>query len=144
MHEIELKILQKIAEICQPLPHQYVGDDKIAKALDMSPQDVSDFLHMMKEDGLVKLAESCDGCGAELTAKGRLWLTHPDYMFSKGYGDARDVLKAIEMAVNDSENIPPQKKDSLTEPLKNLYHDPYVQSISSGLVVECLKKIFSF
>ncbi len=143
MEGIELKIMKEIHKI--ESTNRYANADEIASAVGLSNQDTLDFLEMLKNQGYVRLKAYLNNVTIIfLTPQGRLLLTHPDYMFNKGYGDARDVLKAIENAVTDSEDIPPEEKASLTGKIKDLYHDPYMQSISSGLIVEGLKKIFSF
>jgi len=96
---------------------------------------------MMEKQGYISLSKSQRLYSVRLNAQGRLLLTHPEYMLKKGYIDASDVLKALEKVVNDSESIPQPEKESLIEKLKELYHDPYVQSISSGFIVEGLKKL---
>ncbi|MCX6673761.1 MAG: hypothetical protein NTY37_08290 [Methanothrix sp.] len=109
MEEVEYKILQKISDIyeAQQVKH-YVGDDIIAEALEMGCQEVSDFLDMMKEDGFVQLSTSVDGCSAMLTSKGRLMLSHPDYMQKKGYAIA--CLNVLEEAVTKDTHIPEERK----------------------------------
>jgi hypothetical protein len=62
-------------------------------------------------------------------------------MLNKGYGDARDVLRALEMAVNDSNEIPEQEEIPIGKKIKDLSHDPYIQSIGSGLIAEALKEL---
>lgn len=141
MEEIEYKILQKISEICEPLQAKhYVGDDVIAAALEMSSQDVSDFLDMMEKDGFVQLARSIDGCGALLTFKGRLMLRHPDYMQKKGYAIA--CLNILEEAVIKDAQIPEEEKKSLVRKIRALSEDPYMVGIGSGLIIEGVKKVF--
>ncbi len=140
MEEIELNILRLIHEIVET-GGRYAGGDEIAQSSKISYQDTLDFLDMLERQGYVTLTRSNDGFGARLTAPGRLLLTHPDYMVNKGYLDASDVLKALEKTVNDSDSIPQSEKESLLEKLKDLYHDPYVQSIGSGFIVEGLKKL---
>lgn len=141
MEEIELNILKLIYEVNNKTHGHYAGHDIIAQSLGMSNQDICDFLEMLKRQGYVILSESVDGPSAMLTSPGRLMLTHPEYMLKKGFGDAGDVLKALEKAVIDSGDIPESEKDSLIENLKDLYHDPYIQSIGSGLILEGLKKV---
>lgn len=140
MEEIELNILRFINEVGKT-GGSYANYDKIARHLKISDQDTLDFLDMLEIQGYVSLSRYAGGAGARLTAPGRLLLTHPEYMFNKGYGDASDVLKALEKVVNDSDSIPQSEKESLIGKLKDLYHDPYVQSIGSGFIVEGLKKL---
>ncbi len=139
MEEVEYKLLQKISDIYEAqLVKHYVGDDVIAKALEMGCQEVSDFLDMMEKDGFVQLARSVDGCGAMLTSKGRLMLSHPNYMQKKGYAIA--CLNVLEEAVNKDTHIPEEEKNSLVRKIRALSEDPYMVSIGSGLIVEGLKK----
>jgi len=142
MEEIELNILKLIYEVENKTPGSLADHDKIAQSLGMSNQDILDYLDMLEAQGFVQLAKGQGSTGAYLNATGRLMLTHPEYMLKKGYGDAGDVLKALEKAVFDSTNIPQSEKDSLIEKLKDLYHDSYIQSIGSGLILESLKKVF--
>ena len=140
MEEIELNILRLINEVWEPNRH-YANSNEMAQSLKISHQDIQDFLDMLETQGYVSLIKNVDNTGACLTAQGRLLLTHPEYMLSKGYGDASDVLKALEKVVSDSDSIPQPEKETLIEKLKDLYHDPYVQSIGSGFIVEGLKKL---
>lgn len=137
MEEIELNILRFIYEVEKT---RYANYDEIAKSLKISNQEILDYLDMLEIQRYVRLSKYAGGAGARLTAQGRLLLTQPEYMLNKGYGDASDVLKALEKAVIDSNEIPQSIKDSLIEKIKDLYHDPYMQSIGSGLIVEGLKK----
>ena len=121
-------------------PTEWANHDEIAQSLKISNQETLDFLDMLELQEYVRLSKFAGGAGARLTAQGRLLLTHPEYMLNKGYGDASEVLRALEKAVIDSEDIPQSKKDSLIEKLNELYHDPYMQNIGSGLIVEGLKK----
>jgi|WetSurSiteA1Bulk_404760.scaffolds.fasta_scaffold16219_2 hypothetical protein len=136
MDEIEMKILRLIHE------EEYTNSDKIAQTLNIQHQETVDFLDMLEFQGYVRLMRFLGGkYDASLTFQGRLLLTHPEYMFNKGYGDASDVLKALEKAVNDSDAIPQHEKESLSGKLKDLYYDPYMQGIGSGLIIEGLKKL---
>jgi Mn-dependent DtxR family transcriptional regulator len=137
MEEIELNILRFIYEVEKT---RFANYDEIAKSLKISNQEILDYLDMLEIQRYVRLSKYAGGAGARLTAQGRLLLTQPEYMLNKGYGDASDVLKALEKAVIDSNEIPQSIKDSLIEKIKDLYHDPYMQSIGSGLIVEGLKK----
>jgi hypothetical protein len=139
MEEIELKILKIIYNI-HPKPALGVSSSQIASDLEIEHQDSKDFLDMLEEQGYVHLEKYFEGYGSWLTYKGRLLLTHPDYMLNKGYGDASDVLKALEKAISDSNEIPTQEKISLANKIKELSHDPYIQNISSALIVEAIKK----
>ncbi len=144
MEEVELKILKEIHKIYQ-LARVGASSDKIASNLGMTNDDVCDFLDVLEDQGYVKVSRYIGGAyGAFLTHTGRLLLTHPEYMFNKGYVDASDVLKVLEKAVNDSENIPLREKPSLIGKLTDLSHDPYIQSISSGLVIEAVKNTLVF
>jgi hypothetical protein len=141
MDEIELKILKMVYGFRNP-PALGVSSEQIACDLAIDHQDSKDFLDMLCEQGYLKLKKYIDGTyGTCLTHKGRLLLTHPDYMLNKGYGDASDVLKALEKVINDSTEIPLPKRISLSSKIKELSHDPYIQNISSGLIVEALKKV---
>lgn len=140
MEEVEYKILQKLDEIYNTQEaHHFVGADKIAEALEMDCQDVSDFLDMMEEDEFVQLTRHGEGCGALLTSKGRLMLKHPDYMQNKGYAIA--CLNVLEEAVTKDDRIPYNEKKSLVQKIRTLSDDPYMVSIGSGLIVEGLKKV---
>ena len=141
MEEIELMIIKKISEIYQKT-RLAANSNHISRDLGLTEQDTFDFLEMLADQGYVRLERYGGGVYlAFLTHTGRLLLTHPEYMLNKGYGDASDVLKALERAVNDSNDIPQQEKDSISGKLKELYHDPYMQSIGSQLIVEGLKKL---
>lgn len=141
MEEIELKIMKLVCGFRNP-PSLGVSSEQIACDLAIDHQDSKDFLDMLEMQGFLELKKYIDGrYGAWLTYKGRLLLTHPDYMLNKGYGDASDVLKALEKVINDSTDIPMQERISLSNKIKELSHDPYVQSISSGLIVEAFKKM---
>jgi hypothetical protein len=145
MEEVEYKILQRISDINKAQSvKDYVGDDVIAEALGMGYQEVSDFLDMMEKDGFVQLARSVDGCSvrcsAMLTPKGRLMLSHPDYMQKKGYAIA--CLNVLEEAITKDTHIPEEEKNSLVRKIRALSEEPYMVSIGSGLIVEGLKKAF--
>lgn len=141
MEEIELNILKLIYEVENKTPGSCVSHHEIARSLGMSDQDILDFLYMLEAQKYVSLCSDTADASAYLNPPGRLMLTHPEYMLKKGFGDAGDVLKALEKAVIDSGDIPQSEKDSLIEKLKDLYHDSYIQSIGSGLILEGLKKV---
>lgn len=140
MEEIELKIIKKINDEYNAV-RRGVNSDLISRDLELDYEYVLDLLTMLEKQGYVKLSTNGRLYSAWLTPEGHLLLTHPEYMLSKGYMDAKDVLNALEMAVTNSPEIPVPEKTHLVTKIKELSHDPYIQSIGSGLIVEAFKKL---
>ena len=64
-------------------------------------------------------------------------ITDPEYMEKKLNGPI--ILDALREAIQKS-NIPESNKNHLIDKLVEIKNDPYISGISSGLIVEALKK----
>ena len=137
LEDIELKILRVVVEGYNAL-RRGIGNDIIAKKLNLDPEYVTDILVMLNEQGYVRVEQISGGYSVAFPeSKGRLMITDPEYMEKKLNGPI--ILDALREAIQKS-NIPESNKNHLIDKLVEIKNDPYISGISSGLIVEALKK----
>lgn len=124
------KILEAIIRL-QQHPSRSVADHEIAADVGLDLQEVQDYLALMEESGLVKLAKTFGGCSAIPTAQGRVALKDPAYMqqdTSSGdrfymTGDFRGAILNIKSKlqdVNQTIGSMPHADQSLKDELQSL------------------------
>jgi hypothetical protein len=138
LEDIEKRILEQVVNRYN-LARRGISNFEIAECLKLNPEYVGDMLEMLEEQGYVKLSVSFGGHYAAFPeAKGRLMITHPEYMIKKLTGPI--MIQVLSDVVEKSDSIPEAKKNSLIDKLKEIKDDPYITSISTGLIVEGVKK----
>jgi predicted transcriptional regulator len=138
LEDIEQKILEQIVNRYSLTRHG-ISNFEIAECLGLDPEYVGDMMEMLEEQGYVRLSVSFGGHYAAFPeAKGRLMITHPEYIIKKL--TAPIMVQVLYDVVEKSDSIPEADKNSLINKLKDIKNDPYITSISTGLIVEGVKK----
>jgi predicted transcriptional regulator len=78
------RVLETIAELSTPPRKSYITDTEIAEKLQLTLQQIQDYLTVLEQQGLVTLAKTLRENGAMLTANGRLTVQDPDSLEADG------------------------------------------------------------